>query len=175
MLIGWDSWCLEIFQISHDYLYKFPLRIWNFVRCENASMWKAVEIFCWLGKKASNMASSTMSWILKNPNLNQEKLKLFSVFCHVCTSCYWLYIQPVVVGMTKGNKGKSKAVSSAKHKEQQERKRDARARRNALKKEREAREYLENDENFVSFSNQLQAVGYKIKDIKADGLELTLY
>ena len=77
--------------------------------------------------------------------------------------------------MTKGNKGKSKAVSSAKHKEQQERKRDARARRNALKKEREAKEYLEDDENFVSFSNQLQAVGYKIKDIKADGLELTLY
>ena len=80
--------------------------------------------------------------------------------------------------MTKGNKGKSKAVSnvkSLKHKEQLERKRDARARRNALKKEREAKEYLENDENFVSFSNQLQAVGYNIKDIKADGLDFICY
>ena len=71
--------------------------------------------------------------------------------------------------MTKGNKGKSKANSSGKSKDQIERKRDERARRNALRKEREAKEYLENDENFVSFSNQLQALGYKIKDIKGDG------
>jgi chromatin remodeling complex protein RSC6 len=73
--------------------------------------------------------------------------------------------------MTKGNKGKNKANSSAKSKDQIERKRDERARRNALRKEREAKEYLENDENFVSFSNQLQALGYKIKDIKGDGLD----
>ncbi|XP_028393840.1 OTU domain-containing protein 3-like [Dendronephthya gigantea] len=67
--------------------------------------------------------------------------------------------------MTKGNKGKNRGNT----KDQIERKRDERARRNALRKEREAKEYLENDENFVSFSNQLQALGYKIKDIKGDG------
>lgn len=75
--------------------------------------------------------------------------------------------------MTKSNKGKKggnniKSVKLPKH--QLERKRDERARRNALKKEREAKEYLENDENFVSFSNQLKVIGYKIKDIKGDGL-----
>ena len=73
--------------------------------------------------------------------------------------------------MTKGNKGKNPAHHGGKSKEQVERKRDERARRNALRKEREAKEYLENDENFVSFSNQLQALGYKIKDIKGDGLD----
>lgn len=71
--------------------------------------------------------------------------------------------------MTKGNKGKNKANSNAKSKDHIERKRDERARRNALRKEREAKEYLENDGNFVSFSNQLEALGYKIKDIKGDG------
>jgi hypothetical protein len=73
--------------------------------------------------------------------------------------------------MTKGNKGKNKANSNAKSKDHIERKRDERARRNALRKEREAKEYLENDGNFVSFSNQLEALGYKIKDIKGDGLD----
>lgn len=77
--------------------------------------------------------------------------------------------------MTKGNRGKNRASSGGKTKDQVERKRDERARRNALKKEREAKEYLENDENFVSFSNQLQALGYKIKDIKGDGLDYMPY
>lgn len=77
--------------------------------------------------------------------------------------------------MTKGNKGKNRANSGGKTKDQVERKRDERARRNALRKEREAKEYLENDENFVSFSNQLQALGYKIKDIKGDGLDYLCY
>ena len=70
--------------------------------------------------------------------------------------------------MTKKPK-KSRSQSAGKWRDEVERKRDERARRNALKKEREAKEYLENDENFVSFSNQLQAIGYKIKDIKGDG------
>lgn len=69
--------------------------------------------------------------------------------------------------MTKGNKNKPK--HGGKSRDEVERKRDERGKRNAFKKEREAKEYLENDENFVSFSNQLQAMGYKIKDIKGDG------
>lgn len=83
--------------------------------------------------------------------------------------------QPAVLGMAKGNKGKHRANLSAKSKDQIERKRDERARRNALRKEREAKEYLENDENFVSFSNQLQALGYKIKDMKGDGLDFSTF
>lgn len=69
--------------------------------------------------------------------------------------------------MTKGNKNKGRNAGNSR--DEVERKRDNRARKSALKKEREAKEYLENDENFVSFSNQLQASGYKIKDIKGDG------
>lgn len=81
--------------------------------------------------------------------------------------------------MSKRSKGRNRANSSDKSGGssagyQLERKRDERARRNALRKEREAKEYLENDENFVSFSNQLQALGYKMKDIKGDGLDSKL-
>lgn len=52
-----------------------------------------------------------------------------------------------------------------------ERKRDERAKRSALKKEKQARAYysFEYDENYVSFCNQLQAVGLKIKEIPGDG------
>ena len=64
-----------------------------------------------------------------------------------------------------GNKKQTKGQ----RREELERKRDNRARRNALKKERKAKEYLENDENFVSFSNQLEALSLKIKDIPGDG------
>lgn len=67
--------------------------------------------------------------------------------------------------MAKGNKKPTRTE----RKEGLERKRDERCRRNALKKERKIKEYLEHDENFVSFSNQLQALGLKIKDILGDG------
>ena len=67
--------------------------------------------------------------------------------------------------MAKGNKKSTRTE----RKEGLERKRDERCRRNALKKERKIKEYLEHDENFVSFSNQLQALGLKIKDILGDG------
>ena len=67
--------------------------------------------------------------------------------------------------MAKGNSAKSKGQK----KEDLERKRDERARRRVVKKEREIKEYLENDENFVSFKNQLEAIGLKIKDILGDG------
>ena len=52
-----------------------------------------------------------------------------------------------------------------------ERKRDERAKRAALRKERDAKNFysLEDDENYVSFYNQLQAIGLKIKDIPGDG------
>eukprot|EP00794_Sanderia_malayensis_P005159 gene5159-5811_t len=52
-----------------------------------------------------------------------------------------------------------------------ERKRDERARRNALRREKNAREFysLENDENYVSFCNQMEVIGLKIKDIPGDG------
>ena len=71
--------------------------------------------------------------------------------------------------MAKGRKHGSKPRSQ--RKDDIERKRDERARRNALKKERESKEYyaFEDDENFVSFRNQLEALGLKIKDIPGDG------
>ncbi|XP_068754292.1 OTU domain-containing protein 3-like isoform X2 [Montipora capricornis] len=69
--------------------------------------------------------------------------------------------------MTK--KGGNKKQSKGHRKEELERKRDDRVRRSALKKERKAKEYLEEDENFASFSNQLEALGLKIKDIPGDG------
>jgi OTU domain-containing protein 3 len=67
--------------------------------------------------------------------------------------------------MAKGNTGKGKAQ----RRDELERKRDERSRKKALKKERDIKEYLENDENFVSFKNQLEAIGLKIKDILGDG------
>lgn len=70
--------------------------------------------------------------------------------------------------MTKN--GANKKQTKGQRREELERKRDDRVRRNALKKERNAKEYLEEDENFVSFSNQLEALGLKIKDIPGDGL-----
>lgn len=70
--------------------------------------------------------------------------------------------------MTKN--GANKKQTKGQRREELERKQDDRVRRNALKKERNAKEYLEEDENFVSFSNQLEALGLKIKDIPGDGL-----
>lgn len=70
--------------------------------------------------------------------------------------------------MTKN--GANKKQTKGQRRDELERKRDDRVRRNALKKERNAKEYLEEDENFVSFSNQLEALGLKIKDIPGDGL-----
>ena len=69
--------------------------------------------------------------------------------------------------MTKN--GGNRKQTKSQRREDLERKRDDRVRRNALKKERKAKEYLEEDENFASFSNQLEALGLKIKDIPGDG------
>lgn len=69
--------------------------------------------------------------------------------------------------MTKG--GASKKKTKGQRRDDLERKRDDRVRRNALKKERKIKEYLADDEDFVSFSNQLAALSMKIKDIPGDG------
>ena len=68
--------------------------------------------------------------------------------------------------MTKG--GASKKQTKGQRRDDLERKRDDRVRRNALKKERKIKEYLADDEDFVSFSNQLAALSLKIKDIPGD-------
>ena len=70
--------------------------------------------------------------------------------------------------MTKG--GPNKKQTKGQRRDEIERKRDDRVRRHALKKERKAKEYLEDDQDFASFSNQLEALGLKIKDILGDGL-----
>lgn len=69
--------------------------------------------------------------------------------------------------MTKGVA--SKKQTKGQRRDDLERKRDDRVRRNALKKERKIKEYLADDEDFVSFSNQLAALSLKIKDIPGDG------
>lgn len=69
--------------------------------------------------------------------------------------------------MTKGVA--SKKQTKGQRRDDLERKRDDRVRRNALKKERKMKEYLADDEDFVSFSNQLAALSLKIKDIPGDG------
>lgn len=69
--------------------------------------------------------------------------------------------------MTKG--GTNKKQSKGQRRDELERKRDDRVRRNALKKERKIKEYLEDDQDFASFSNQLESLGLKIKDIPGDG------
>ncbi|PFX29923.1 OTU domain-containing protein 3 [Stylophora pistillata] len=69
--------------------------------------------------------------------------------------------------MTKG--GANKKQTKGQRRDDVERKRDDRVRRNALKKERKIKEYLADDEDFVSFSNQLAALSLKIKDIPGDG------
>ena len=63
----------------------------------------------------------------------------------------------------------NKKQTKGQRRDELERKRDERSRRNALKKERKSKEYRENDENFASFSNQLESFGLKIKDIPGDG------
>ena len=74
------------------------------------------------------------------------------------------------LAMTKG--GTNKKQSKGQRRDELERKRDDRVRRNALKKERKIKEYREDDQDFASFSNQLEALGLKIKDIPGDGLVL---
>ena len=69
--------------------------------------------------------------------------------------------------MTKGVANKKQ--TKGQRRDDLERKRDDRVRRNALKKERKIKEYLADDEDFVSFSNQLAALSLKIKDIPGDG------
>ena len=72
--------------------------------------------------------------------------------------------------MGKGGK-KAHNKSRGERRDDLERKRDERAKRSALRKEKEAREHysLEDDESYVSFCNQLQAVGLKIREIPGDG------
>ncbi|XP_035697360.1 OTU domain-containing protein 3-like isoform X2 [Branchiostoma floridae] len=54
-------------------------------------------------------------------------------------------------------------------KHEQERKRDERATKAAYRRERKAKSYLEDDENFAGFANQLAVMGLKIRDIPGDG------
>ena len=72
--------------------------------------------------------------------------------------------------MGKGGK-KAQIKPRGERKDDLERKRDERARRSALRKERQAKTYysLEDDEDYASFCNQLQVVGLKIKEIPGDG------
>ena len=64
---------------------------------------------------------------------------------------------------------KGKKTSKGQRRDDVERKRDERCRRNALRKERKNKDDLELDENFTSFSNQLEAQGLKIRYIIGDG------
>ncbi len=69
-------------------------------------------------------------------------------------------------------KGNEKPMTKSQKKDEVERKRDERAKRNALRNERKAREFYspqENDEDYVSFCNQLKATGLKLKEIPGDG------
>ena len=75
--------------------------------------------------------------------------------------------------MAKGGKkqqGKS-AKSRGERKNDLERKRDERAKRLAMRKENKAKAYYspEDDKDYVNFSNQLQTIGLKIKEIPGDG------
>lgn len=72
--------------------------------------------------------------------------------------------------MAKGDTNKKQ--TKGQRRDDLERKRDDRVRRNAFKKERKIKEYLEHDQDFTSFANQLEALGLKIKDIPGDGLVL---
>eukprot|EP00117_Sycon_ciliatum_P036307 scpid105587/ scgid5673/ len=66
---------------------------------------------------------------------------------------------------------KKKQSKSKRHKEEG-RKREERSAKPALKHERQSKRenYLEEDDvEFISFANQLQAKGLKIKDVPGDG------
>lgn len=66
--------------------------------------------------------------------------------------------------MTKKRQSRSQRQSDL------ERKRDERSARRALQRERKLGEYLDKtDEDFVSFANQLEVLGLRIKDIPGDG------
>ena len=71
--------------------------------------------------------------------------------------------------MAKDNKRQVK--SKGEKRNEVERKRDERAKRNALRKEKKAKDFypMQDDADYVSFCNQLQAIGLKIKDILGDG------
>ena len=74
-------------------------------------------------------------------------------------------------------KGKGKKESFHKSKSQRKdemaRKRDERAIRNAHRKDAKQKKaldsYLADDENYVSFSNQLKKLGLELRDIPGDG------
>ncbi|KAJ8018709.1 OTU domain-containing protein 3 [Holothuria leucospilota] len=70
--------------------------------------------------------------------------------------------------MAKSGQG-GKKLGKGQIKDAAERKRDERAVRNAYRKKKKEESYLADDENFASFSNQLQILGLKIKDIPGDG------
>ncbi|XP_066296080.1 OTU domain-containing protein 3-like isoform X2 [Branchiostoma lanceolatum] len=63
----------------------------------------------------------------------------------------------------------NKSTKGHPSKHEQERKRDERATKAAYRRERKARSYLEDDENFAGFANQLAVMGLKLRDIPGDG------
>ena len=66
--------------------------------------------------------------------------------------------------MAKGKSGKGQ------RKDALEKKRDERAVKRALQRERKLKGYLDEDEeDFVAFSNQLSVQGFRIKDVPGDG------
>ncbi|XP_071840986.1 OTU domain-containing protein 3-like isoform X2 [Apostichopus japonicus] len=69
--------------------------------------------------------------------------------------------------MARSNHGKKQGKSQ--QKDALERKRDERTVRSAYRKKKKEESYLAEDENFASFSNQLQIIGLKLRDIPGDG------
>ena len=62
-----------------------------------------------------------------------------------------------------------KQLTKRERREGMARKREERAIRKAHRNEKKAQAYLNDDVNFVSFKNQLNALGLEIKDIPGDG------
>lgn len=75
--------------------------------------------------------------------------------------------------MARSNHGKKQGKSQ--QKDALERKRDERTVRSAYRKKKKDESYLAEDENFASFSNQLQIIGLKLRDIPGDGYFNFLY
>lgn len=69
--------------------------------------------------------------------------------------------------MARSNQGKKQG--RAQQRDAAERKRDERMIRNAHRKKKKDESYLADDENFASFSNQLQILGLMLRDIPGDG------
>ena len=66
-------------------------------------------------------------------------------------------------------KGSRHGKTKKQRRDQNERKRDERAQRNILKKEKQANEYGIDEDTFKSFSNQLKIQGFVMRDVIGDG------